>query len=354
MAGIFEQHDRLRFETTAISFGPDQPGEMRERLKASFNRFVDARLRSDQEVADLLRKLEIDIAIDLNGFTQRGRPKIFARRPAPIQVNYLGYPGTMGAEYIDYILADRIVIPEDQHEFYTEKVAYLPDCYQPNDNKRKISNELPTRNQLGLPRDGFVFCCFNNAFKILPDVFDVWMRLLKAVDGSVLWLLDTGETAKKNLCLEAEKRGVSADRLVFAPRAAPADHLERHRLADLFIDTLPYNAHTTASDALWAGLPVLTCCGPTFASRVASSLLNAVGLPELTTHSLDEYESLALKIARDTSFLADLKAKLAINRETYPLFDTERFTRHIEAAYIGMWERHCRGKPPESFAVAAS
>ncbi len=350
-AGLFEAHDRSQFETTAISLGPDQAGEMRERLKGSFDRFVDVRLQSDQGVVNLLQKLETDIAIDLNGFTQRGRPKIFARRPAPIQVNYLGYPGTMGAEYIDYILADRIVIPEDQHEFYAEKVVYLPDCYQPNDNKRQISQNLPTRQQAGLPQEGFVFCSFNNAFKILPDVFDVWMRLLQAIDGSVLWLLDPGETARKNLCLEAEKRRVSANRLVFAPRAAPADHLERHRLADLFIDTLPYNAHTTASDALWAGLPVLTCSGPTFASRVAASLLNAVGLSDLTTHSLDEYEALALKLARERDFLAALKARLSVNRKAYPLFDTKGFARHIEAAFIGMWERYCAGQHPESFAV---
>lgn len=325
---------------------------MRERLKASFNRFVDAQMLSDREVADYLQELEVDIAVDLNGFTQSGRPKIFARRPAPIQVNYLGYPSTMGAEYIDYILADRIVIPENQREFFDEKIAYLPDCYQPNDSKRKISQSLPTRQQAGLPLEGFVFCSFNNPFKILPDVFDVWMRLLTAVDGSVLWLLDAGEIARKNLCMEAERRGVAGDRLVFARRTAPADHLERHHLADLFVDTLPYNAHTTASDALWAGLPMLTCSGSTFASRVASSLLNAVGLSELITHSLEEYEALALKIARDKGFLARLKARLSVNRETYPLFDTERFTRHIEVAYVGMWERYCQGKPPETFAVA--
>jgi predicted O-linked N-acetylglucosamine transferase (SPINDLY family) len=302
-------------------------------------------------VADLLRELEIDIAVDLNGFTTGSRTRIFAFRAAPIQVNYLGYPGTMGADYIDYILADRVVIPEQHHPYYMEKVVYLPDSYQVNDSKRVIADRTPARAEAGLPEQGFVFCSFNNNYKISPAVFDVWMRLLDKVEGSVLWLYKSSAAAMRNLKKQAADKGIAPERLVFAPKIKLEDYLARHRLADLALDTLPYNGHGTTSDALWAGLPVLTCLGTTFAGRVAASLLNAIGLNELITHALEEYEALALELAANRERLAEIKSKLAENRNTFPLFNTDRFRRHIEAAYTTMWERYQRGEPPESFAV---
>lgn len=353
IAGLFEAHDRTRFEITAISLGPDRDDEMRARLKAACDRFIDVRDKGDHEVAALLRELEIDIAVDLQGFTEGCRPGIFAHRAAPAQVNFLGYPGTMGAEYIDYIIGDRIVIPPGHHSCYAEKVVYLPDCYQPNDSKRGIAQRTPARAELGLPEQGFVFCCFNNNYKITPHVFDVWMRLLGKIEGSVLWLLKDHETVVRNLRREAEQRGITPGRLVFAPRVKMEEHLARQRVADLFLDTLPYNAHVTASDALWAGLPLLTRAGSAFAGRVAASLLTAVGLQELITTTWENYERLALKLAAEGRLLSDIKAKLARNRATHPLFDTDRFRRHIEAAYVTMWERCQRGEPPASFAVPA-
>jgi protein O-GlcNAc transferase len=353
-AGMFEQHDRSRFETIAISFGSDTQDRMRDRLKTSFDRFYDVQAQSDRDVAELIRSLEIDIAVDLNGFTEGSRPNIFAFRPAPVQVNYLGYAGTMGKGFWDYILADRIVVPENQHHGYGEKVVYLPDSFMANDSSRKISDHMPSRADAGLPESGFVFCCFNNNYKITPDVFDIWMRLLREVEGSVLWLSAADSTARKNLCAEAITRGVSPARLIFADRVTlNEDHLARHRLADLFLDTLNYNAHATSCDALWAGLPVLTCLGDTFASRVAGSLLNSIGLPEMVAHSLEEYESLALKLAREPELLSATKQKLARHRRTFPLFNTERFTRHVEAAYATMCERYWRGEAPVSFSVAS-
>jgi predicted O-linked N-acetylglucosamine transferase (SPINDLY family) len=350
-AGLFEQHDRTRFETSALSFGPDDNSEMRRRIERSFDHFIDVRMQSDRDIGELVRRMQIDIAVDLKGFTLGARTGIFANRAAPLQVSYLGYPGTMAAEYYDYVLADRCVIPEDQRPYYTESVVYLPDCYQVNDAGRRIADRTPTRPEVNLPSEGFVFCSFNNSYKITPEVFDVWMRLLRRTESSVLWLLEANSLAPANLRREAEKRGVAAERLIFAPLANPEDHLVRHRLADLFLDTLPCNAHTTASDALWTGVPIVTCLGSTFAGRVAASLLNAIGLPELVTHSLPDYEALALKILGEPAFLASLKAKLAENRLSYPLFDTERSTRHIEAAYNTMWHRHQQGGSPQSFAV---
>jgi predicted O-linked N-acetylglucosamine transferase (SPINDLY family) len=266
-----------------------------------------------------------------------------------VQVNYLGYPGTMGAEYLDYILGDRHVIPPEHSASYAEKVVWLPHCYQVNDSKRKIAERTPTRAELGLPENGFVFCCFNNNYKIAPRVFDLWMRLLDRVQGSVLWLLEDNEAAKRNLRRAARQRGVAPERLVFAPRVTMEVHLARQRRADLFLDTLPYNAHVTASDALWAGLPLLTRQGGAFAGRVATSLLNAVGMEELVTTTWDDYEQLALNLATDAERLAGIKARLALNRTTHPLFDTDRFRRHIEAAYVVMWERAERRQPPASF-----
>lgn len=351
MAELFELHDRERFEIVALSFGPDSQGPMRRRLLRSFDRFVEVRAKSDREAAALLREMEIDIAVDLKGFTTDGRPGILAQRPAPVQVNYLGFPGSMGAECVDYILADHCVIPIEHEGFYSEKVARLPDSYQPNDAQRRISETTPARAECGLPASGFVFCCFNNNYKITPDVFDVWMRLLNEVGGSVLWLLEDNAAVARNLRSEALRRGVAAERLIFAPRLELDKHLARHKLADLFLDTLPYNAHTTASDALWAGLPVLTCMGTTFPGRVAASLLNAVGLPELVTENLADYEALALKLARSPDLLAGIRARLWRNRSDHPLFDTKRFCSHMESAYTLMWERHQRGDTPASFAV---
>ncbi|MGH9811214.1 MAG: tetratricopeptide repeat protein, partial [Terriglobia bacterium] len=287
------------------------------------------------------------------GFSGSHRTAVFAQRPAPIQVNYLGFPGTMGAPYMDYIIADATAVPQDQFPFYGEQVVWLPECFQVNDRQRAISNRTPTRRECALPDAAFVFCCFNNSYKIVPDLFDVWMRLLKEVENGVLWLSEGPAAAAANLRREATERGVSPERLIFAPRTALLqDHLARYRQADLFLDTLPYNAHTTASDALWAGLPLLTCRGTTFAGRVAASLLNAVGLPELITSSMQDYEAMALRLAREPALLAGLKDRLARNRDTCSLFDTARFARHIEAAYTTMWERAQRGEKPQAFAVA--
>jgi predicted O-linked N-acetylglucosamine transferase (SPINDLY family) len=351
IAGMLEQHDRGRFETIALSFGDDDQSEIRTRVQGAVDRFIDVRGKGDSEAARLMRDLEVDIAIDLMGHTQYSRMGILALRPAPVQVNYLGYPGTMGADFVDYILADRVVIPEGHRGSYTEKVAYLPDTYQVNDSSRVIADRTPSRAAAGLPEGGIVFCSFNSSDKINPMIFDLWMRLLSNVDGSVLWLLESNAAAARNLRKEAAARGVAPGRLVFAPFVKLDDHLARHRLADLFLDTLPYNAHTTASDALWAGLPVLTCLGTAFPGRVAASLLNAIGLNELVTPSLADYESLALRLARNPTYLADIKSKLSVNRGTFPLFDTDRFRRHVEAAYTTMWERYQRGERPESFAV---
>jgi predicted O-linked N-acetylglucosamine transferase (SPINDLY family) len=351
IADLFEQHDRSRFEVLGISFGPDDGSEMRRRLAQSFDQFHDVRTASDRDAAKLLKDLEADIAIDLKGHTQDARPQILGFRPAPVQVNYLGYPGTMGAGFIDYIIADPTVAPFEQQACYTEKIVHLPDCYQPNSSKRKLAERMPTRREAGLPDDSFVFCCFNNNYKITPPVFDVWMRLLRNVPGSVLWLLQDNAGAERNLRREAEARGIDPARLIFAERRPLDQHLSRHRLADLFLDTLPYNAHTTASDALWVGLPVLTRLGKCFAGRVAASLLGAVGLPELVTHSLEDYEALALKLATDPALLQAVRSKLEQNRLSYPLFDSDRFRRHMEAAYTAMYEVSQREEAPRSFAV---
>ncbi|MEO8753394.1 MAG: tetratricopeptide repeat protein [Casimicrobiaceae bacterium] len=353
MAELFERHDRGRFETYALSLGPDDGSAMRARLEGAFEHFIDVRHQRDEQVAQRLRELEIDIVVDLKGFTHEGRTEILAWRSAPIQVNYLGYPGTLGSPYHDYIIADDFVIPPGARENYTEQVAYLPGSYQVNDRKRPIAPRTPLRSEAGLPEHGFVFCSFNNNYKITPAMFDVWMRLLQQVEGSVLWLLEGNAAAPPNLRREAAARGIAPERLVFAPRLPLDEHLARHRLADLFLDTLPCNAHTTGSDALWAGLPMLTCAGGAFAGRVAGSLLRAVGLPELVTGSLAEYEALALRLARDPEQLAALKATLGRNRDTCALFDSARSTLHLESAYVAMVERYRSGEPPAGFAVAA-
>lgn len=351
MAELFERHDRARFETFAYSYGYDDRSEMRQRLIGAFDHFVEFHSVGHVDAARRIHDDGIDILIDLKGYTGGTRTEILVNRPAPIQVNYLGFPGTMGADFIDYIIADLFVTPTEHQPFYSEKIVQLPDCYQPNDTKRQIAERIPTRQECGLPEQGVVFCSFNGAYKFSPPFFDVWMRLLKAVPGSVLWLLATKPLVEDNLRREAVARGVAPERLVFCPGMNLPEHLARHRQADLFLDTLPINAHTTASDALWAGLPLLTCAGETFAGRVAGSLLHAVGLPELITNSMAEYEARALQLATEPAKLAELKAKLARNRLAAPLFDIDRFTRGLEAAYVRMWEIWRAGEPPRPIAI---
>ena len=351
MAELFEIHDPARFELFGFSFGPDTQDEMRKRVSAAFDTFIDVRDKSDREVAEQARELGIDIAINLSGFTCDSRPGIFAQRCAPIQVSYLGYPGTMGAEYMDYIIADKTVIPSERESDYTEKVVYLPHSFLVNDSTRKISERVFTRQEFGLPDSGFVYCCFNNSYKILPSTFDGWMRILKAVKGSVLWLREDNPTAARNLRQEAEARGVEPGRLLFAHSIPMDEHLARQRVADLFLDTLPYNAHTTASDALWAGLPLLTCMGRSFAGRVAASLLTAIDLPELITRTEGEYEALAIALALDPVRVAEIKRKLEMNRRTSPLFNTKLFTRDLESAYEAMYERYQADLPLERIEI---
>jgi predicted O-linked N-acetylglucosamine transferase (SPINDLY family) len=352
IAELIELHDRACFEISAISYGHDDGSAMRARLRKAFDRFHDVGDKSDLDVAKLIKELEIDIAVDLKGYTKDARPQILSHRPAPVQASLLGYPGTMGCDFIDYVIADETVLPFAQQPFYTERIVHLPDCYQPNDRKRAIAETGVTRAQAGLPDGGFVFCCFNSNYKITPAIFDIWMRLLGAVGGSVLWLLRSNANAEANLRSAAQARGIAASRLIFCDHMRLPEHLARHRLADLFLDTLPYNAHTTTSDALWAGLPVLTCAGTAFAGRVAASLLKAAGLAELVTDNLANYEAAALRLAKDAASLGALRRKLAQNKDTYPLFDTDRYRHHLEGAYTIMWDMHREGAP-RSFAVAA-
>lgn len=338
MAGVFEHHDKSRFDVTAISLR-DQKDIMSERLESAFDRFIPVHGMDDEEVSRLMRESEIDIAVDLMGYTEGSRTRIFARRPAPLQVAFLGFPGTMGASYIDHIIVDPILVPQERQALYAEKLVHLPNSYMPGDDRRVIGR-IPSRTEVGLPGQGFVFCSFNSIAKIVPPTFDVWMRLLNSVEGSVLWLSPARPKAAANLRREAEARGVDSERLVFAQFLADAeDHLARLALADLFLDTLPYNAHAGGSDALWAGVPIVTCKGTTFAGRVGASLLSAIGLPELIADSLDVYEALALELARDENKLKSIKAKLARNRTTEALFDTKLFTRNLEAAYVAMRKR---------------
>ncbi len=337
MVEMFECHDRTRFETIAVSFGPDDNSPMRQRLMGAFDSFVDARLQDDRSVAQMLRQWEIDIAVDLGGHTSGARPWVLAHRPAPVQAKYMGYPGTSGCDFIDYIVADRMVVPPDQDPFFSEKIAALPTTLWVTDTRRELLTP-PTRAEAGLPQTGFVFCCFNHNWKITPPQFDIWMRLLGQVDGSVLWLLEGNASIRDNLRKEAQARGIEPERLIFAGRTTPDAHLARQQLADLFLDTLPYNAHTTASDALWAGLPLLTVPGHSFPARVAASILQAANLPELIAEDLAAYEAKALELARNPGALKAIRDKLAATRTALPLFDTARFTRELEAAYLAMLE----------------
>jgi predicted O-linked N-acetylglucosamine transferase (SPINDLY family) len=340
MAELFERHDKAKFELIAFSYGPDTKDEMQVRICQAFDQFINVTTMSDKAIAQLSRKLGIDIAIDLKGLTTDTRLGIFSYKAAPIQVSYLGYPGTLGVDYIDYLIADKTLIPTNSQQHYSEKIVYLPNSYQVNDRQKVIAPTQFTKQELGLPQEAFVFCCFNNNYKITPVVFNTWVRILKAVDASVLWLLEDNPSSAKNLQKEAVLRGLDLTRLVFAKRMDLTEHLARHKVADLFLDTLPYNAHTTASDALWAGLPVLTCVGESFASRVAASLLNAIELPELVTETQTEYEALAIELATSPTKLKEIKEKLRRNRFTTPLFDTTLFTSHIEAAYKNMYEQY--------------
>ena len=351
-AEFLEAHDRTKYEVTAFSFGPDTQDRVRKRLERAFDRFIDVRGKSDREIALLSRSLSIDIAVDLGGHTGNSRTRIFAQRAAPLQLNYLGYPGTMGANYMDYLIGDRTVVPEAQQRHYTEKIVYLPNCYLPHDSTRAIADTEFAREYLGLPLLGFVFCCFNNNYKITPGTFDGWMRILKRIENSVLWLSQNNPTAASNLRQEAERRGIDARRLIFASRMSSLpEHLARYRAAGLFLDTLPYNAHATALDALWAGLPVLTCAGEGFAGRAAASALKAVELPELITSTAAEYEDLAVHLAANPPYLAEIRQKLARNRQSTALFDTPRYARHLEAAYTEIYERYRANLPPEHIYV---
>jgi protein O-GlcNAc transferase len=351
LVGVLEEHDQTQFEVFAFDNGWDDGSEIRQRINSSVLDVVPTSQLSDFLTAAAIRENGIDILINLNGYFGEQRTQIFAQQPAPIQINFLGYPGTMGANYMQYIIADQQVIPQYNRDFYSEKIIYLPNTYQANDRKKRIGAAVPNRLESGLPESGFVFCCFNKNYKITPEIFDTWMRILKRVEGSVLWLLEDNATAANNLRKEAWARGISGARLVFAQRASLPDHLARHRLADLFLDTLPCNAHTTASDALWTGLPVLTCLGQTFAGRVAASLLSAIDVPQLITTNLGAYESMAMRLAMHPEQLALIRRKLAENRLTKPLFDTKLFTKHIEMAYTTTYERYHKGLMPDHITI---
>ncbi|HEX4635633.1 MAG TPA: tetratricopeptide repeat protein [Rhizomicrobium sp.] len=352
-AGLYELHDREKFEILAIDTAGGDGSALRRRLEAAFDRILDISQLTDDEAVARIRAEEIDILVNLNGYFGAPRMGIFARRAAPVQVNYLGFPATLGASYMDYIVADRVVIPAQERQHYDEQVVYLPHCYQVNDHKRAIAETVASRAELGLPERGFVFCNFNQSYKITPATFAGWMRILAAVENSVLWLLDLDglPLLRTNLLRAAQRHGIAPDRLAFARHIPLDQHLARLKQADLFLDTLPYNAHTTASDALWAGLPLVTCRGTSFPGRVASSLLNAVGLPELVTESQAEFETRAIALARDPDALEAVKGKLAQNRLSAPLFDTDLFRKNIERAYQHMMETWQKGQSPDGFSL---
>ncbi|WP_175625809.1 MULTISPECIES: glycosyltransferase family 41 protein [Oxalobacteraceae] len=344
MLELFKRHDRKRFDVIAISYGPDDGSQTRKELETSFDEFIDVQGKSDRQIAELLSELKIDIAIDLKGYTDDGRPGIFTYGATPIQVSYLGYPGTMGAEYFDYLIADRFLITPEDEDLYSESIVYMPDSYQVNGRNREIHQPLPTRADCGLPEQGFVFCSFNNTYKNNPTVFSVWMSLLKRVEGSVLWLLTKTGNFEDNICNEAIKRGVDPKRIIFAKNMPLPQHLARVTLSDLFLDSLPCNAHTTASDALWANVPVVTCVGTTFAGRVGQSVLNAIDMPELVTHTLAGYEQLAFELATDKNALSAVREKLRHKIQASPLFDADRFAHHLEWAYEEMLRRYKNGE----------
>jgi predicted O-linked N-acetylglucosamine transferase (SPINDLY family) len=348
MAELIELHDRARFEIYGFSFGADTKDPMRQRMEKAFDRFFDVKNHSELEIARLAREQAIDIAIDLGGYTKDSRPQIFAERAAPLQINYLGYPGTLGSECMDYFMGDRVTIPDDYYKYFSEKIIFLPNSFQPNPSQRPIEAKDASRQSYKLPETGFIFCCFNNTWKITPDVFESWIRILKKVEDSVLWLSDTHPIAKRNILAAFTANNIHLSRIVFAERLpSHADHLQRYLRANLFLDTFPYCAHTTASDALWAGLPVLTRLGESFVSRGAASQLSSIGLPELVTNSHHAYESLAIELATNPEKLLGLKEKLASHRATTPLFNTPLLTQHIEAAYRAIYDRYHAGLLPD-------
>lgn len=348
---IWELHDQSKFEIFAFDNGWSDGSKYRQRIEKSFSKVYDISHLADFDAAKLIAENEIDILVNLNGFFGLGRQGVFAYRPAPLQVNYLGFPGTIGAPYIDYMIADELVVPPSSQEHYVEKIAYLPDSYQANDDQRRISSRKFTKSELGLPEEGFIFACFNNSYKITPTTFDLWARILKSVKGSVLWILLDNATAGDNLIKEVSARGIASERLIFAGRLDLAEHLARHQLADLFLDTLPYNAHTTASDALWSGLPVLTLMGDTFPGRVSASLLTAIGLPQLITYTEDEYVALAIDLAKNPIKMREIKVRLMKNIMTEPLFNSNIFSKNIEMLFSKMMARYSAGLMPETIYV---
>ena len=351
MTEVWEKHNKEDFEIIAFDSGWDDKSLRRNRIINAFDKFIDISKVSDLDAAKIIYKEQIDILINLNGFFGTGRPVVFSYRPAGIQINYLGFPGTIGSKYIDYILCDQTVVPPESKKFYNEKIIYLPDSYQANDTKRNISDKKFLREELSLPKESFVFCCFNNNYKITPNMFDVWARLLKKIDNSVLWLIDGNSEATENLKKEAKIRNIDVCRLIFAKRMKLEDHLARHKNADLFLDTLPYNAHTTASDSLWAGLPVLTCLGKAFPGRVAASLLRSLDLPELITYSENEYISKAEELALNPEKLTLIKNKLDTNKFSQPLFNTELFCRNLESVFKIIFEKYSLGLETEDIRL---
>lgn len=352
ITGLFEQHDRDRFEVYAYSFGEDDGSSWRRRIEAASDQFVDVTQEGYRDTAARMNRDEVDILLDFKGFTAESRPQVYALRPAPVQVNYLGFPGTIGADYMDYIIADEIVIPDDERVHYSEQVVYLPESYQANDNRQRIGDWPATRADAGLPESGIVFSCFNETYKLDRTIFEAWMRILTRVPDSVLWLRDHNEALRANLRRAAEQAGVAGDRIIFAATLPKEQHLARCRLADLFLDSYALTAHTTATDSLWAGVPMVTCPRNTFATRVGKSLLVNLGLSELAVASLDDYEAMAVRLATHPDELAALRVRLAKSLKAAPLFDTPRLTRHLEAAFEGMWSRYMAGQAPESFRVA--
>lgn len=355
MRGVFEKHDRSKFELIAFSLDKNIKDVYQKNILDFFDKFYQVHAFDDSDIVDLSSDLKIDIAVDLLGYTGDCKPGIFFNRCAPVQINFLGYAGTLGNKNWDYIISDKIVTPSTFFEYYSEKIIQLPHCFQPNDVSKAISENTLEKKDFQLPANGFIFCCSNNSYKITPQVFEIWMRLLIQVPGSVLWLFSENAEVIRNLKREAMQRDVDADRLIFGKKLPSlADHLARYKLADLFLDTFPYNAHTTASDALWAGLPVLTCVGQSFASRVAASLLTAIDLPELITSNHADYETVALRLANNPAEMTLIKQKLAANRLTSPLFDTEKFTRHLESAYQKVFDRHCADLPPDHIEICTN
>ncbi len=352
IAELFELHDRSQFEIHGFSFGSNTRDYMRQRVEKGLDNFLDVKHLSDLDIAHLSREYEIDIAIDLGGHTQDSRPELFVERVAPIQINYLGYPGTWGSDCMDYFIGDKVAISDKNLGHFSEKIIFLPNSFLVNPSHRPIASKKPSRQDHGLPSGSFVFCCFNNSWKITPNIFELWMKILQQVSNSVLWLSEMNSSAKKNIQRNFSQNGLNTSRLIFAKRLPDlADHFARYQLADLFLDTSPYGAHTTASDALWTGVPVLTLQGQSFAARVAASLLTNIGVPELITHTIEEYFSLAVELANNPNKLAAIRAKLAQNRLTTPLFNTELFARHIESAYKSAYDSYHAGMAPDHIYV---